>query len=84
LPAADESIIFGYAYPKKTRVLHRKALSCSLGKKEPFSGTMADEKASYRGIESTHRKPEHDLWVRVPKEDQSARSASVDETAQSR
>jgi hypothetical protein len=26
---------------------------------------------------------EHNLWVRVPKEDQSARSASVDETAQS-
>jgi hypothetical protein len=47
-------------------VHHRKALSCSLGGKELFSGTRADERASCREIESVHRKPEHDRWVRVP------------------
>jgi hypothetical protein len=53
---------------------HAQRPGCTIGKsypapwegKEPFSDTRADEKASCREIESVHRKPEHDLWLRVP------------------
>jgi hypothetical protein len=55
----------GYSYPT-VRVYHREALSCSLGGKEPFSGTRTDERASRREIESAHRKPGHNRWVSVP------------------
>jgi hypothetical protein len=61
----NKSVRSGYAYPT-VRVYHREALSCSLGGKEPFSGTGTDERASRREIESVHRKSGHNHWGRVP------------------